>query len=235
MSIDTYPYYELSNALPDVSAAVGAGSLLFRNVNEVWPDFAGRDIFTAFPQANFVNLACDGASTFDLLETDYLDFLAKYQEQFVVVTITIGGNDLLDLISLTGTGENSLQPQIEQILSRYAAVLDQITGYLPRAVIIGSTIYDPTDGAGDLPGFGNILAKLPYSLNQGIKDCLRQKSALLVDTHQHFLGHGMSVPADVRWYWTSPIEPSARGASELRRLWLEKLISVSILKATSNG
>jgi len=232
MSIDTYPYYELSHANPDVNPCVGAGSLLFRNVHEVWPDFDGRDIVSAYPHAEFVNLALDGATTFDLLETDHLAFLEKYRSQFVVVTITIGGNDLLALVSMTRTDEANLEPHVDQILSRFAAVLNLLNEYLPRSVIIGSTIYDPTDGTGNLPGFGDIGAKLPYlhSLNQGIKECVRERNGLLVDTHQYFLGHGMSVPAETRWYWASPIEPSARGASELRRLWLERLISVGILK-----
>lgn len=39
----------------------------------------------------------------------------------------------------------------------------------------------------------------------------------------HFLGHGLEEPEPAaRWYWRhSIIEPSARGASEVRRLFLE--------------
>jgi hypothetical protein len=47
---------------------------------------------------------------------------------------------------------------------------------------------------------------------------------LLADAHAHFLGHGVSVPEADRWYWRrSLIEPNARGASELRHLWLNAL------------
>jgi hypothetical protein len=43
---------------------------------------------------------------------------------------------------------------------------------------------------------------------------------LLADVHRHFLGHGVTAPAQERWYWSpNPIEPSARGASEIRRVW----------------
>lgn len=47
----------------------------------------------------------------------------------------------------------------------------------------------------------------------------------IVPIHDHFLGHGLAEPdPDARWYWRhSIIEPSARGASEVRRLWLESL------------
>jgi len=46
-----------------------------------------------------------------------------------------------------------------------------------------------------------------------------------IPIHDHFLGHGLSKPdPDARWYWRhSIIEPSACGASEVRRLWLEAL------------
>jgi len=48
---------------------------------------------------------------------------------------------------------------------------------------------------------------------------------LLADVHARFLGHGVSVEEQQRWYWSrSPLEPNARGASELRHLWLETLL-----------
>ena len=48
----------------------------------------------------------------------------------------------------------------------------------------------------------------------------RTPNALLADVHRHFLGHGVTAPEPERWYWSpNPIEPSARGASEIRRVW----------------
>jgi hypothetical protein len=42
--------------------------------------------------------------------------------------------------------------------------------------------------------------------------------------HERFLGHGVSVGERERWYWRyNLIEPSARGASEIRRVWWECL------------
>ena len=41
---------------------------------------------------------------------------------------------------------------------------------------------------------------------------------------RHFLGHGMSAEESDRWYWRrSLIEPNARGASEIRHVWLDAL------------
>jgi hypothetical protein len=42
--------------------------------------------------------------------------------------------------------------------------------------------------------------------------------------HRHFLGHGVTAAEADRWYWRrSLIEPNARGANEIRRLWIEVL------------
>jgi len=47
---------------------------------------------------------------------------------------------------------------------------------------------------------------------------------LLADVHAHFNGHGVTAPESERWYWRrSLIEPNARGASEIRAVWLAAL------------
>jgi hypothetical protein len=47
---------------------------------------------------------------------------------------------------------------------------------------------------------------------------------VLADVHARFMGHGVSVPEADRWYWRrSLIEPNARGAHEIRQLWLETI------------
>jgi len=47
---------------------------------------------------------------------------------------------------------------------------------------------------------------------------------VLADVYRHFLGHGTSVPESDRWFWRrSLVEPNARGASEIRRVWLDAL------------
>jgi hypothetical protein len=49
---------------------------------------------------------------------------------------------------------------------------------------------------------------------------------MLAEVHAHFLGHGVSVLERERWYWRhNLIEPSARGASEIRRVWWDALTS----------
>ncbi len=62
-------------------------------------------------------------------------------------------------------------------------------------------------------------------LNDGIRDlAARRGGVVLADIAAHFAGHGLSAPTAEQWYWPHMIiEPSARGASEVRRLWLQAL------------
>jgi hypothetical protein len=92
-----------------------------------------------------------------------------------------------------------------------------------------TTVYDPTDGSGVLPGVSTAAVPLPMELldrfNAAVARLARDHPrALLADVHRHFLGHGLSAPPGECWYWEpSPIEPGARGASEIRRVWLDAL------------
>ncbi|HEY9685091.1 MAG TPA: SGNH/GDSL hydrolase family protein [Oculatellaceae cyanobacterium] len=225
MSIDCYPYYELSITHPDVTERIGAASLLFKNQDEIWPEFKGKDLSSIHPDIRFCNLAEDGATTFDFLDAGYLDLVKDTVATPSIVTVTLGGNDLLRILIAK---LDSIAEASAEVVTRYNKVMDMLTEGLPRAICVLSTIYDPTDGTGDLPGFGSIKDQLRWLsfVNEGIRDCAKRHSALLVDTHNHFLGHGLSAPPSERWYWApNIIEPGARGANELRRLWYDILVS----------
>jgi lysophospholipase L1-like esterase len=229
MSIDCYPHFDLSTARPDVSTRVGAASLLFKNVEEVWPEFEGKDLSSAHPGMRFCNLTEDGATTFDFLDAGYLDLVKDRVAQLSIITVTLGGNDLLKILA---NQTESMEEASAEVLVRFEKVMALLTEALPRAVCILSTIYDPTDGTGELPGFGNIKDNLRWLdfVNEGIKESAKRHCALFVDTHKHFFGHGLSAPQSERWYWApSIIEPGARGASELRRLWYDILADASLV------
>ena len=71
MSIDRYPDLDHADRqrlrLP--ASGLGAASLLARNNDEVWPEFAGRDLATRYPGIDCHFLAVDGATTEDVLES----------------------------------------------------------------------------------------------------------------------------------------------------------------------
>ena len=67
---------------------------------------------------------------------------------------------------------------------------------------------------------------LLQQFNDSIRDLARTTpNTVLADVERHFFGHGISSGAtDGYYFWPgSIIEPGARGASEIRRLWLQAI------------
>jgi lysophospholipase L1-like esterase len=151
MSIDRYPDLDHADRqrlrLP--VTGLGAASLLARNDDDVWPEFAGRDLVTRFPGIDCRFLAVDGATTEDVLESQLGALGAIDPSGDAVVTLTAGGNDLLALLGATdGAG----QAGVVRILRNLDAILEAVRGRLRRAVLLVANVYDPTDGSGDLEG-----------------------------------------------------------------------------------
>jgi hypothetical protein len=119
-----------------------------------------------------------------------------------VALVTVGGNDLLGgLVTDGGPG-----------IAAFAVALAAFLEGLPvRPVLLGN-VYDPTfgDDARDFLGVDPALARASHRrLNAALAGLAAQFGAL-VDLHGHFL------TGDPSWF-TGTIEPSLRGASEVRR------------------
>jgi lysophospholipase L1-like esterase len=225
MSIDRYP--DLDHAgrqrlrLP--VTGLGAASLLARNDDHVWPEFAGRDLGTRFPGIECRFPAADGATTEDVLSSQLGALDGVDARADAVVTLTAGGNDLLSLI---GAPDHSGEAGVARLLRTLEAIVEGVRHRLPRAVILVANVYDPTDGSGDLDGHRLRPQEMRWlrDANAGVGRLCAARNARLIDVHGHFAGHGRSAPAAERWYWAdSLIEPGVVGASEIRRLWLSAL------------
>jgi len=236
MSIDIYPALDAGEV--DVAVALerradagkiaplGASSLLVRNDDARWPEFAGRDLASRWPRLTAQQLATDGATIGDVFG-DQLDSVDESGEE-TIVTITVGGNDLLSAYS-SKPRPTLMERIVRDITGAYDAMLDAIADKLPGARFVLTTVYDPSDRTGTIPGILEDVGKLPLRhldvLNGHIRDAAAARpGAVVADVYAHFLGHGASVGAEHRWYWKrSLIEPGAIGASEIRRVWLEAL------------
>ena len=224
MSIDRYPDLDHADRqrlrLP--ASGLGAASLLARNDDDVWPEFAGRDLATRQPGIDCRFLAVDGATTADVLESQV--GAMGTSDAAALVTVTAGGNDLLSLIGAT---DHAGREGVTRILDNLDAILRAVFDRLPRAVILVANVYDPTDGTGDLEGHRLLRPREMRWLrdyNDGVAFLCARRHARFIDVYGHFAGHGRSAPAADRWYWAgSLIEPGVVGASELRRLWLAAL------------
>ena len=180
------------------------GRLLVRNDDRVFPEFRGRDL-TTHSAVRLEHRAVDGATVADLPRQSS----GLVVEQPAVALLTIGGNDLLSgLIADDGTN-----------VARFAAALDVFLRDLPIQTVLLGNVYDPTFGNDELNFLGVDPALARTNLrrvNSVIADAAARAGAL-VDLHAHFLG------GDPSWYM-QVIEPSLRGASEVRRCFLPHLL-----------
>jgi lysophospholipase L1-like esterase len=229
MSTDHYPTCDARDvdAPPSRLDPLGAAAMLYRNADARWPEFSGQDLERRFPGMSFRNLAQDGA-TIDDVATEELSRLGQDSEDpHILVTVTAGGNDLLDAV-LAG---RPLEAAVRQLIQSYTDLIETLREELPQATLVLTTVYDPTDGTGRLPGLSESYGRLPLQYLDRFNDHVRNTvdgtpGTMLADVHAHFLGHGVSVLEPERWYWRhNLIEPSARGASEIRWVWWDALTS----------
>jgi lysophospholipase L1-like esterase len=214
ISIDDYPERETGRA------GLGAASLFHRNDDRVWPEFAGRDLVHRHRGIEFHNLTADGATTEDVIRFQLPRI--NHLNDPTIITLTAGGNDMLMHL-------RSPRPPVNLvggIVERLEEIVQTLESNLTDATILIGTVYDPSDGTNTL--YGERLdreAKWLAGVNDAIRSIARsRKRVILIDIHKHFLGHGLTVRERERWYWDELIfEPNARGASEVRRLWLDAL------------
>ena len=181
------------------------GQLLVRNDDRLFPEFQGQDLSSHGP-ARLVHRAVDGATVEDL--PAQARGLAPGGASAAIVTV--GGNDLLrGLLADDGPG-----------IEAFEVALDAFLTDLPvRPVLLGN-VYDPTfgDDTANFTGVEPALARRNHDrLNAVIAD-IAARHGQLVDLHTHFLGGGPS------WY-AQTIEPSLRGASEVRRCFLPGVLA----------
>lgn len=235
MSIDLYPTLDLRGVgigeIPEEIEPIGAASLLYRNDDGLWPEFDGIDLIRRAPDPpglRFMNAALDGATIPLVGGLEFTGLEGVPGDDVELVTLTVGGNDLL-LLALSGRGEGDLARGVATLARAYEDLVRRIRRRFPEALLILATIYDPTDGTGVLPGVSDPLHRLPVHFLEPMNDAIRDVAdvmddVLLADVHAHFLGHGIEAQKDDCWYWSdNMIEPNARGASEIRRVWLEVL------------
>jgi len=236
MSIDLYPALDAGeidvtvalewDARAGAVAPLGAASLLHRNVDERYPEFAGTDLVSLHPDVGFVNLAEDGATIGDVFGSQ-LPLVAESEES-TLLTLSIGGNDLLSAFANKPVA-SLLQRVVKDTAEAYEFLVDSVLRVRPNAALLLTTIYDPSDDSARVPGIFDGAGPLPleslHDMNERIRALTRSHPRTRVaDAYKHFLGHGVSASEAERWYWRrSWIEPNAVGASEIRRLWLDAL------------
>jgi lysophospholipase L1-like esterase len=234
MSMDLYPALDAGEtdvavALERVPTAgqvapLGAASLLYRNAEWHWPDEVGQDLVSRYPGIEFTNLASDAATIGDVFGGQ-LPELTRSDEP-TLVTLTVGTHDLMSALANRPRGA-LLEAIARDVANAYDALVDAIRAERPEALVLLTTVVDPSDRTGVIRGVLSDAGKLPLSpldsLNAHIRDRAgRADGVALADAYVHFLGRGTTAPEEDRWFWRrSLLEPNARGANELRRVWIE--------------
>jgi acyl-CoA thioesterase I len=184
---------------------VHPGQLLVQNDDRLFPDFQGKDLISRRP-AQLEHRAQDGATVDDLPS----QARGLRVEGKAIALITVGGNDLL---------QGLIQDEDVEITD-FANALDAFVKRLPiRPVLIGN-VYDPTMGD-DRRNFLDVdvaIARENFQRMNAAIQTIASRYGQLVDLHAHFL------KGDLSWF-TSTIEPSLRGASEVRRAFLPHVFS----------
>jgi lysophospholipase L1-like esterase len=203
-------------------APLGAASLLYQNDDARWPDEQGNDLVSRYPGISYRNLSSDGATIGDVFG-EQLSQLDEGDEP-TLLTLTVGGNDLLSAFS------NKPRPELLERIARdvaeaYELLVDAIRRTRPTSLVLLTSIYDPSDGLGRIPGILENVGVLPLHAQAGLNAAIRTLAegtpgTAFADVHGHFSGHGVTAPEGERWYWRrSLVEPGASGASEIRRVW----------------
>lgn len=233
MSSPTRPYVAMgdSMSIDDYAGGHGRGaaSLLFANNNKAFPDWRGHDLVSAGVADNFVLLARDGATASDVARRQ-MAALGDLGVSPAVVTVSIGGNDLLSNFGDTAAAWAAIKA-VRDNTGTVLSGLRHLAG--PLVPIALATVYDPSDGSAETPAVG--LATWPEvsGLLDELHDVLRAVAAphrvAIAHVHQRFLGHGLSAgdpsqteaePLNRSLRYCGVVEPNAWGASEARAaLW----------------
>ena len=139
--------------LSKMPPGLGAAALLPPERRPAWPAFAGRDLTSLCPGIRHVALAEDGATTASVLRLQ-LPRIPEEIEEPVLVTLTAGGNDLVGLLGVGRPGPPPRPGSGRGAGRGGARTLERVTADLrsrfPAATLLVGTVYDPSDGTGDL-------------------------------------------------------------------------------------
>lgn len=174
---------------------VNPGQLLVRNDDRLFPQFKGRDLSTLGP-ARLEHRAQDGARVRDLAA----QARGLRVAQPAAGLISIGGNDLLAGLVSDASGIAGFARHLEGFLATVSL----------RPLLIAN-VYDPTfgDDSRNFLGVDARVARANFEHLNRVIAALAGRYGELVDLHAHFL------TGDASWF-TRTIEPSLRGASEVR-------------------
>jgi acyl-CoA thioesterase I len=207
-ALDKFTVFTFGDSILDCARyndyRIHPGQLIVRNDDSLFPGFKGRDLASLGP-TQLEHRAQDGGTVGDLpWQSRGLKLSGP-----AVALVTVGGNDLLSGLA-ADNGEG---------MKRFKQRLDAFLDALPVRPVLLGTVFDPTFGD-DSRNFLSIDARIArpnFNRMNAIIAELAPRYGELVDIHAHFLS------GDPSWF-TRTIEPSLRGASEVRAAFLPAVL-----------
>jgi lysophospholipase L1-like esterase len=205
--------------------------LLVSNDDTLYPSWHGKDLKTRYgiDASHVVKASKAGAVSGDLAGQ-----LANVPHDLpgpVLVTITIGGNDMTAAFVDILQGKDA--PDVAAMKSNIDAALAEIHspdrfGAGVTATVFEANVYDPSDDvAANFVSCPAPLSFVPSTFditttfstwNGTIASSIAATGDVDVDSHALFLGHGAEKPSDgTRWFYTDCIHPNQPGHDELRQ------------------
>jgi lysophospholipase L1-like esterase len=212
--------------------------LLHQNDDTTYASWHGHDLATRFPGIQYVHAAVAGSitgaygdqyTTGAPLLTDQIAALGSSYPGDVLVTVTIGGNDLDYHAPDAVVGLDT--PDKQRFAANLKSALDTLTtpGRLGsgNVYVLEANIYDASDGKGDWPSGGVACPKydVPATEDQQVFSAWNDIITQAIGAHEHdyafdihalFNGHGFNNAND-SWYFTDCIHPNQKGHHQLRK------------------
>jgi lysophospholipase L1-like esterase len=239
-----------------ISTGYGAGTalgyvdLLLSNNDDIYPGMRGRDLSSVLPGVKSVKRASNSSNSMAHLRV--IESLPVHDaDTYGIVCITTGGIDLIHYYGKRDPVEGAMygapfelaEPWIRNFEARLDRMVQTLQAKFPGGCsILLATIYDPTDGVGDIENAGPMFwlpawpdgYEVHTAFNDAIKACAAKHAHVhLADIHAAMLGHGIHCrdrtnphhdrQDDGYWYWVNLEDPNRRGYDAIRRVFLNAI------------
>ncbi len=224
--------------------------LLMGNDDQVYPDYAGKDLRDRYPELQLVDRAQSGATSLHVVSQAQM--APPNPEGNTLVVLSVGGNDLLS--NYTALFDAAQLQQVAQAVTgnikKILAAFGDKARYPGDVFVLAFNVFEMTDGQGTIPDdepvidicdrvravgplLGDGLVQNFDAFNAALEALYAADGALLIDVHQAFLGHGFNYKdsalphydADdpTLWFRYDCLHPNNRGHHEIRRLIWRRL------------
>jgi len=240
-------------------AGLGYFDLLLENHEGEHPAMRGIDLRSVYPNLTRRDFAAN--STRSQQHESVIAALPVEDDAFGIVCITTGGIDLIHRYGMASPSEGAMygatleqaRPWVRGFEQRLLRMVELLRTKFPAGcAVFLATIYDPTDGVGDIENAPTFVPLPRWPAGLGIlrryNRAIRRVAAELphvhlVNVHRTMLGHGIHCDDESAayydaddphyWYYRNLEDPNQRGHDAIRRTFLNAMVKALAPKPAS--